>query len=183
MARVSPFIGLVFDESVVGPLGPVTAPPYDSISAEHERRLHSASPHNVVRLILGRDEPGDDHQRNKYTRAAQQLWNWRRDGILVPTETPSWFLYEMRFSFQGHDRRIRGLICEVEIEPFGGSLLRAARANLSPVYALFAGPQPGLAALFDRAAAEEPHGAVTDDHGVEHRMWTVPAPPAAELEP
>jgi len=200
MPRVSPFTGLLFDEARAGSLSSVTAPPYDSISAEHERRLHSASPHNVVRLILGRDEPGDDHQRNKYTRAAQQLWNWRRDGILVPTETPSWFLYEMRFSFQGHDRRIRGLICEVEIEPFGGSilphertlpgpiedrlsLLRAARANLSPVYALFAGPQPGLAALLDRAAAEEPHGAVTDDHGVEHRMWTVPAPPAAELEP
>ncbi|HEX9375755.1 MAG TPA: DUF1015 domain-containing protein [Actinomycetota bacterium] len=193
MPLVSPFTGLLFDEARAGSLASVTAPPYDSISAEQERRLHSANPHNVVRLILGRDEPGDDDQRNKYTRAGRELRTWRRAGVLIPTETPSWFLYEMRFSFQGRDRRIRGLIGEVEIEPFGGSilphertlpgpiedrlsLLRAARANLSPVYALFGGPQPGLAALFDQAAAGEPHRGMTDDHGVEHRMWVIPAP-------
>ena len=73
MPLVSPFTGLLFDESRGGPAGSVTAPPYDSISAEHERQLHSASPHNVVRLILGRDEPGDDAARNKYTRASDLL--------------------------------------------------------------------------------------------------------------
>src|SRR5204863_8087411 len=96
MPLVSPFTGLVFDESVVGPLAAVTAPPYDSISAEHERRLHSASPHNVVRLILGRDEPGDDHQNDKYTRAARLLRAWEGQGALRSTSEPSWFLYEMR---------------------------------------------------------------------------------------
>src|SRR5438094_574633 len=83
-----------------------------SISAAHERRLHSASPHNVVRLVLGRDEPGDDHTRNKYTRAATVLRSWREERVLILSE-PSWFVYEMRFSFQGRARRIRGLICEV----------------------------------------------------------------------
>jgi uncharacterized protein (DUF1015 family) len=193
MPRVSPFTGLLFDESVVGPLGPVTAPPYDSISAEHERRLHSASPHNVVRLILGRERPGDDDQRNKYTRAADLLREWRDQGALRTTPSPSWFLYEMAFSFQGEDRRIRGLIAEVGIEALGGSimphertlagpvadrmrLLRTVRANLSAVYALFRGPQPAVSEAFEEAAGQGPPGfAVSDEQGVEHRMWVLPA--------
>jgi uncharacterized protein (DUF1015 family) len=193
MPRVSPFTGLVFDPSRAGPIESVTAPPYDSISAEHERRLHSASPHNVVRLILGRDEAGDDDSRNKYTRASDLLRQWRAEGALVSTDAPSWFLYEMRFAFQGRERRIRGLICEVEIEPLGGSivphedtlpgpiedrlsLLRAVRANLSAVYALFRGPQPELAALFDQTVVGLSERSVVDDEGVDHRMWIVPAP-------
>jgi uncharacterized protein (DUF1015 family) len=192
MPRVSPFTGLVFDESVVGPLGPVTAPPYDSISAEHERRLHSASPHNVVRLILGRDEPGDDNLENKYTRGARLLRAWREQGALRATHRPAWFLYEMRFGFEGRARRIRGVIAEVEIEPLGGAivphertlpgpiedrmrLLRTVRANLSPVYALYRGPQPAVGAAFDEAAStRDADIAVSDEQGVEHRLWIVP---------
>src|SRR5205814_6722168 len=105
MPRVSPFTGLLFDESVAGPLDRVTAPPYDSISAESERRLHSASPHNVVRLILGRDEPGDDDLLNKYTRASDLLREWRAQGALRETDGAAWFLYEMRFAYQGRQRR------------------------------------------------------------------------------
>jgi uncharacterized protein (DUF1015 family) len=62
---VSPFIGLLFEPERVGPLEQVTAPPYDVVGPEQERRLHAASPHNVVRLILGRDQPGDDATDNK----------------------------------------------------------------------------------------------------------------------
>jgi uncharacterized protein (DUF1015 family) len=191
MPRVSPFTGLLFDESVAGPLDLVTAPPYDSISTEHERRLHSASPHNVVRLILGRDEHGDDHQRNKYTRASSLLRQWRTYGALRETDGPAWFLYEVRFAFQGHDRRVRGVIAAVDIEPVGGDvvphertlpgpvedrmrLLREVRANLSPVYALWRGPTPDLVDVFEQVIARrEADRAVVDEQGVEHRLWVL----------
>lgn len=191
----------MFDESVVGPLGPVTAPPYDSISAEHERRLHSASPHNVVRLILGRDEPGDDDQHDKYTRAADLLRAWREQGALRATTEPCWFLYEMRFTFQGESRRVRGVVAEVEIEELGGEivpheatlpgpiedrmrLLRTVRANLSPVYALYRGPRPAVGQAFERAASARAADIdVSDEQGVEHRLWIVPAGPSATSAP
>jgi len=193
MPRVSPFTGLLFDESAVGPLDQVTAPPYDAISAESERRLHAASPHNVVRLILGRDEPGDDDRENKYTRASRLLREWRSTGALRETDRPSWFLYEMRFTFRGRPGRVRGVIAAVDIEPLGGGvmphertlpgqiedrmrLLRTVRANLSPVYALWNGPSPELASvLSEAAAARPPHSAITDEEGVEHRLWVLPA--------
>ena len=171
-------------------MGQVTAPPYDAVTSEHERRLHAASPYNVVRLILGREEAGDDAGNNKYTRAASRLRSWAEDGVLVPTSRAAWFPYEMRFTFQGEPRRVRGLICQVELEPLGGSivphedtlpapfedrlaLLRAVRANLSPVYALFRGPRRPLSAFLDEVAAAPAHRTVVDEEGVEHRLWAV----------
>jgi uncharacterized protein (DUF1015 family) len=187
---VSPFIGLLFEPERVGPLELVTAPPYDVVGPEQERRLHAASPHNVVRLILGRDQPGDDDANNKYTRAASTLRTWQDDGVLVRTPAPAWYPYRMRFHFQGRERTIRGLICQVALEPWGGSivpheqtfpapyadrmtLLRAVRANLSAVYALFRGPCEPLRRLFTDVESQPPVRDVIDDDGVEHSLWTL----------
>ena len=56
MPRLSPFVGLVFDPSRVGPFERVTAPPYDAISPEERTRLQRASEANIVRLILPRPD-------------------------------------------------------------------------------------------------------------------------------
>ena len=178
----------IFDESVVGPLDQVTAPPYDAISTEGERRLHAASAHNVVRLILGRDEPGDDDRDNKYTRASRLLREWRTTGALRETERPSWFLYEMRFAFRGRPGRVRGVIAAVDVEPLGGAvvphertlpkaksdrlaLLRATRANLDPIWVL--SPAAGLSAL---AAAPGPSVSCLDAEGVRHSLTVIQDP-------
>ncbi len=168
----------------------VVAPPYDVIGPELHQRLEQSDPYNVVRLILTRQGPDDDEAQAKYTRASQLLSQWERDGVLVPTARPAWYPYEMRFTYQGHPRRVRGVICQVDLEPWGGSILpheatmassiadrqaliRAVRANLSPVYALARGPCEPLAALLDAVAADPPDRVATDDEGVEHRMWVL----------
>jgi uncharacterized protein (DUF1015 family) len=187
---VSPFVGLLFDQQRVGPLELVTAPPYDVVGPDQGRRLHATSPHNVVRLILGRGEPGDDDANNKYTRAASTLRAWQDDGILVRTPGPAWYPYRMRFQFQGRERTVRGLICQVTLEPWGGSivpheqtfpapfadrlaLLRAVRANLSPVYALFRGPCEPLRELLADAERRPPTAEVIDEDGVDHLLWAI----------
>jgi uncharacterized protein (DUF1015 family) len=187
--RVSPFTGLLFDLARVGSLSQVTSPPYDTIAPDQERRLHELSPYNVVRLILGREETGDDGTRNKYTRASEMLSHWKDQGVLRPTPRAAWFPYEMRFSHLGQSRRVRGLVVEVDLEEWGGSihphertmaapvedrlaLLRAVRVNLSPVYALYRGPCRDLAAwLADAMASKPPFAEVMDEAGVEHSMW------------
>jgi len=167
----------------------VTAPPYDTVLTEERRRLLDASPHNVVRLDLGDDLPDDDVD-DKYRRAAREFERWRAEGILVPTPAPSYFAYEMRFAFQGRRRSVRGLICLVRLEDWGGAivphertmpgpvedrlrLMRALRANLSSIYLICSGPCPGLAGLLDETCREEPEASLVDEAGVEHRMWRV----------
>ena len=188
MSQISPFMGLLFDRSRVGPLERVTTPPYDTISPREQRRFLDASPHNVIRLDLGEDRPGDDQVENKYMRASAELRRWREEGVLVETPRPAYYPYEMRFTLHGARRRVRGLICAVELEGWGGSILpherimpgpvedrlrliRAVRANLSSIHALFSGPCPPLSELLTRMSRTEPAAQAADEEGVEHRMW------------
>ena len=59
MPDVSPFRGVRYDVARVGTLSDVVAPPYDVIDTALQDRLYQASPYNVIRLELNRDEPGD----------------------------------------------------------------------------------------------------------------------------
>lgn len=193
MPRVLPFAGLRFDLALVGLLERVTAPPYDVISPEEHDRFLAASPYNVIRLDLGR-EPGGPGEPDRYARAAADLRTWRSDGILIGTGVEAYYPYEMAFSLGGRRRRIRGAICAVELEDWGGSIVphertmpgpvedrlrltRALEANLSCIYSVFQGPSEGFAAWLEEATTREPAGSLTDEDGVEHRLWTAPAEP------
>ncbi len=190
VSQISPFSGLLFDPTIAGPLERLTTPPYDTISPQEQRRFREASPYNVIHLVLGEDLPGDDAGNNKYRRAASELGYWREAGVLVTPPRPSYYAYEMRFVFRGEPRRVRGLICLVELEDWGGSivphertmagpvedrllLMRAVRANLSPIYAVFSGPCRPLAELLDAIGGRPPAAEMTDEAGVEHRMWVL----------
>jgi uncharacterized protein (DUF1015 family) len=194
MLRISPFVGLRFERSRVGSLDRVTTPPYDVISPEEQARFRSASPYNVIRLVLGEDLPGDDAETNKYRRAASDLRTWREEGSLVPTPGPAYYPYEMTFTLHGRRLRTRGLICTVDLEDWGGAILphertmvapvedrlqlmRAVNANLSCIQAVFRGPCEPLADLLEATCADPPAGEVSDEAGVAHRCWmTAPIP-------
>lgn len=188
MSQVFPFVGLLFDSAIVGSLDVVTTPPYDVVTPAEQRRFRDLSPYNVVRLELGEDLPADGEQGNKYRRAAAELERWRADRALRPTDGPCFFAYEMRFLLHGRRRRVRGVIAAVELEDWGGSILphertmpgpiedrlhlvRAVRANLSSIQAVFPGPCEPLAAALERTVAGPPVAETTDEVGVEHRMW------------
>jgi uncharacterized protein (DUF1015 family) len=190
VADVRPFTGLLYDPTRAGPPDLVTAPPYDAISPVDQDRYYRLSPFNVVRLILGKEQPGDDASVNKYTRASSHLRSWVRDGILKPTPRKAIFPYELDFHLGGGRRRVRGIIAEVALEPWGGSivphertmpgpiedrlrLLRSVQANLSPVYAVFPGNQEAgdLAAFLDKVTSDAPDRETTDEAGTRHRLW------------
>ena len=91
MSLVSPFVGLLFDDSIAGSHDLVTTPPYDVISNDERRHYLEASPYNVIRLVLGRGEAGEGGTADKYRQAASELQTWRERGALVPTERPSFY--------------------------------------------------------------------------------------------
>jgi uncharacterized protein (DUF1015 family) len=185
----APFAGLLYDPSVAGPLQTLTTPPYDQISGSDQERYRNESEFNAVRLELcgdgGRDGP------NGYAEAAAAFEDWRRRGVLRAVPSPAVYPYEMRFRGFGTDRRVRGVIAEVELEHYGGSiiphegtlpeplrdrlaLLRAVRANLSPVFGVFEEPSAELAAFLDDVTRREPDRTVTDDAGTRHSLWVSP---------
>ncbi len=188
MPRVAPFRGLTFDPALVGSLDLVTAPPYDVIDEEARRRFMAASPYNVVHLDLG--EAGGDE--TKYRRAAGLLRSWRSNGVLRSDVEPSFYAYEMRFRLDDRDRRLRGVLCALELEDWGDGvmphertlsgpiedrlrLLRETKANLSAVYGIIEGPSIRLSDALEATCSVDPRWEASDEEGVQHRMWELPA--------
>src|SRR5207237_508079 len=64
-----PFRGLRYSADAVEDLGAVTSPPYDVLDPDAVLALESAEPHNVVRLILPREE--ESGPEGRYEHAAR----------------------------------------------------------------------------------------------------------------
>ena len=195
MPEVRPFRALRFDRSVVGDPGLVVAPPYDVIGPDLRAKLEARHPANVVRLDLPVEQHGDEPE-DRYRRAARTLAAWRSDGTLRKDPHPSVYVYEQTYQVPGTDveRTQRGFFARLRLEPFGpGSgvlphertlagpredrykLLRATGVNTSPVVALFDDHSGDTAKRLAFAAAGPAEIDVTDDDGVRHRLWAVPA--------
>jgi uncharacterized protein (DUF1015 family) len=185
---VAPFDGLLYNSAQIRDLAAVTAPPYDVILPHDIARYQRASPHNIARVDLSTEEA----PQNKYTYARELLGRWRDEGTLVRVGRPCVYLYEMRFAYRATERRVRGVILQVNLEQWGGQILphertmpgpiqdrldhlRATAANLSPIYATSGGPNETLAKLLERAVARTPERALTDEEGVRHRLWVEPS--------
>ncbi|MEM9657190.1 MAG: DUF1015 domain-containing protein, partial [Planctomycetota bacterium] len=191
MAQISAFRGIRYDLGHVGSLSEVVAPPYDVIDPELQDELYKRHPANSVRLILNRDEPGDDDHSNRYSRAAQFLRNWLREGVLFTEADPAIYVYHQRFTEGDETYDRRGFMCRTRLERFGeGSvhpheethsgakadrlkLWRQCRANLSQIFGLYPDAQNKAQAALEAAVVGVTPLEATDHLGVVHRIWPV----------
>jgi len=191
MPEVHAFRGLRYDLGHVGSLSDVVAPPYDVIGPQLQEQLYKKHPANVVRLILNRDEPGDDAQSNRYSRAAGFLKNWRSEGVLSSEPQPALYLYHQTFTTEGQTFTRRGFMARVRLERFGEGkiypheetmagpkqdrllLTRACKANLSQIFGLFPDPAGEVQTRLEKVTQGVAPLEATDHLGVVHRMWPV----------
>ncbi|RUL85011.1 DUF1015 domain-containing protein [Tautonia sociabilis] len=191
MPEIRPFRGVRYDLARVGDLSKVVAPPYDVIGPDLQRKLYDDSPHNVIRLELGRDEPGDDDRTNRYSRAAKLLKDWRREGVLADESHPSLYVYHQTFEVEGKVHTRKGFMARVRLEPFGQGkiypheetmsgpkadrlkLYEATGFNLSPVFGLYPDPGNGALTAVEAGIRDRTPLTVTDHLGVENRLWPV----------
>jgi hypothetical protein len=57
--EVRPFRALHYDPDKIENIGLCLAQPYDVISGEQQDGYYEQHPHNVIRLILNKEQPGD----------------------------------------------------------------------------------------------------------------------------
>ena len=116
---VRPFRALHYDPATIGDIGPCLAQPYDVISPAQQDAYYRCHPRNVIRLILNREEPGDDEQNNRYTRARGFLEAWRQERVFRQTERPSFWVYEQEFDIPEIGRKsVKGLIGLVRLQDY-----------------------------------------------------------------
>ncbi len=194
MAKVFSFRGVRYSRDRVDKLERVTAPPYDVISEADRERFHCLDPHNIIRLILGRELPGDDDRSNRYLRAQSFLGQWLKEGVLTRESTPLLYVYQQEYGLSsGEWRRQRGIVGLLRLEAPGKGVLphertlagprgdrlemvRATRCNFSPLLTLYRSPVVSLSGLLEDASKSPDIGTVSDEGGVVHRLWSISSP-------
>ena len=196
MAYIAPFRALRYDPKRV-PIAQVVTQPYDKITPEMQERYYSASPYNLVRIILGKRQP-DETGNNVYTRASAFFADWRRQGIFLQEAQPCLYAYRQGFAVPGSalEYERHGFIALGRLEDYSAGvvfrheqtlskpkadrleLLRATRAHFGQIFMLYSdtGEVDGL--LESQSA---PDIEVKDEYGVLHRVWRVSDPNLIEL--
>jgi uncharacterized protein (DUF1015 family) len=186
VAEIQPLRALHYDLGAAGPLDRLVAPPYDVIDAAQRAELAGRSAFNVVDIDLPQGEP------DPYARAAELLGQWRMQGIVVQDTAPAlWALTQTFTGPDGETRTRHGFFCKVRLTDYGPGLvrpherthpaakedrlrlMRATRANLSPIFALYEDAGGEAWSALEPATLEAAWGEVTDDEGTTHRVWRV----------
>jgi uncharacterized protein (DUF1015 family) len=169
VTEIHPFRALRYDPARVS-LAQVLAPPYDVVADKDRGALYDRDPHNAVRLELVRDAA--DEATTDYAELRDTLARWRGEGVLIRDGRPA--IYPLRQPFVAEDgtRGTReGFFAELRLEDYARRIvrphertlegpradrlkvLRAARANLSPIFLLYEDRANALAGRFDAAFA------------------------------
>ena len=165
--EVSPFRGIRYNQRTVGDLARVLCPPYDVITPEQQKLYYEKGNYNAIRLEF--PEPTGD----SYQRAAITFQQWMKHGVLHLDSASSFYLHAHRFEYSGAEKVRRGLIAHVKLGPWGSGiypheetfpkakgdrlqLMRACRANFSPLLSLYHDSEREIASILSHVAQEKP---------------------------
>jgi uncharacterized protein (DUF1015 family) len=192
--EVSPFRGIRYNQRIVGDLARVLCPPFDVITPEQQKLYHKQSDYNAIRLEF--PEPTGD----RYQRAAITFQQWLKHGILQYDSVSSFYLHDHRFEYSGEKKVRRGLIARVRLEPWGSGiypheetfskaksdrlqLMRACRANFSPLFSLYQDSERKIASILCEASRAKsmietsvfspPMGEGQDKGAEAHILWAI----------
>ncbi|NLV74356.1 MAG: DUF1015 domain-containing protein [Chloroflexi bacterium] len=184
MVEMLPFRGVHYALNTLD--GAVLAPPYDIISEADRLRLVGQHPHNIARIDV---TPQGADPANWYALATERLRDSLSEGILVQDTQPAYYAYVQQFVLP--DRRTftrRGLFAAVRLAEWGKgiyrheftrtapradrlNLMRATRAQLSPVFGMLSDPGAQLQAWLQ--PPDKPWLDYTDADGVRQIFWAI----------
>jgi uncharacterized protein (DUF1015 family) len=182
---IQPFRGLRY-RLPDAELAKVLAPPYDVITPAYQDELYARDPRNIVRVVLNRTA-GD----GAYDEAGATFRGWVAAGLLAPDAEPALYLVEQAFEVEGRAHKRYGVLARFRVEDNARGrvlphehtrkaakedrykLLKATRANFSPIFLMFADRHGSFQKQAEAAARTSPDFQYTDDEGVAHRVWRV----------
>ncbi len=190
MPVIRPFRGLRYNSEVAGAISDNVAPPYDIIFDEWREKLYERSQYNIIRLIKTKDEPGDNDQNNKYTRAAECINDWMDKDALAYDEKPAIYLRADTYTVKDEERTRYGFIALLKIEDFGDNvhphertlsapkadrlnLVKTTKTNLSQIFSIYRDPDYELNKVMEACREEEPEVDFIDEQNIRRRLWAV----------
>lgn len=194
MAEVHPFRGILYNPEHIADMADVVAPPYDVISPREQDAFYNQHANNVVRLILGKAEPGDTGPSDIHARAAGYFGNWMETKILSRDDAPAFYFTSVTFPVGGRRITRYGIIGRVRLEPFDKGvvlphertfskikterlqLMQACHTNFSPIFGLYADEKGILNQLIQVSEDQAPDLDFIDRQEFGHKMWRIVDP-------
>jgi len=201
MMEVSPFRGICYNQRIVGDLARALCPPYDVITSEQQQLYYEENSYNAIRLEFPAESP--ETAGDRYQRAAITFQQWLKHGVLQLDSVSSFYLHDHHFEYSGEKKVRRGLIARVKLEPWGSGiypheetfpkaksdrlhLMRACRANFSPLLSLYQGSERKIASILSETSRAKPMietlvlspstGGGQDEGGEAHTLWAITDP-------
>ena len=196
MVAVAPFRALRFAEAGVD-LAKATSPPHDCISTAQRDGFLAADPRNIVRVVLGPEQPGDAEPPvapNKFLRAAEALRKWTADGTMARDDRPAFYRYTIEHGPPGARLTLQGVFVRVRLDPSYTEIRRhektlqrkkkerlrlreATNVDTEPIWLLYRDERGWVDEILASNAFDELLR-FTDEEGHEHRLWRVDRPEA-----
>lgn len=187
MVEIRGFQGFVFDPDKTGTPDAVLTPPYDVIGPEERVRLAASGPYNMTHLML----PEAAENRSPYENAAALLTAWTASGALKQDAAPGLYLLRQRFtSLDGAQLERKAFFALLRLPEQGEqfilghertfdspvedrlALMRATRANLEPIFVMYADPVLALTSrLFACMETAAPVLRANTSDGVLQELW------------
>ena len=195
MPNIKPFKGVVYNKNKVGSLSKVVAPPYDIIPKKMQESLYRTSPHNIVRLELGKIKTSDSAKDNRYTRAKKFFDSWLRDNVMSQDQKDTIYVYSQKYKEGARVIDRIGFIALMGLEegkkkvlPHENTLLapkldrldlmRSIRANLSPIFILYDDKQHAILKILKSVCAKKKPFMDIPFEGIRNRAWKLDDPAA-----
>ncbi|HDL10004.1 MAG TPA: DUF1015 domain-containing protein [Candidatus Omnitrophica bacterium] len=190
MAEIKEFKVIHYNPEIVS-ISKVVAPPYDVIDNNKREYLKSLSPYNVVRVIL------NDSSQNPYEQAACLFLQWLEKKILIWDECESFYIYAQKFQYNLQEYIRYGFIGLLKLEEPGSNvflhertyaapkedrfrLLKAVKANLSPVFTIFSDPQRYILNIILKETQHSPPLFDFEFEGITNTVWRISSPKVVE---
>jgi uncharacterized protein (DUF1015 family) len=195
MATIRPFRGVRYNPEQIPDLSTVISQPYDRVRHGLQDKYYNLSPYNVVRIIKGKEQVGDNEQSNVYTRARDYYQSWLREGVLKREEVPALYVLHQTFTLpDGSTRTRQGLIAAFKLSRFDEgivlpherthsgpkvdrlNLMRATAVNFGHIFMLYPGDRINelLGAAIEKRQGLTLHELFEQD--VTQQFWAVTDP-------
>ena len=189
--QVRPFRALHYDPEKIDDIGLCLTQPYDVISPQQQDSYYAQHPYNVIRLILNKQQSGDNEKDNPYTRAKTRLAEWRTEGVIRETGRPSFWVYEQSFDIAEIGRKkVKGFIGLVRLQDYEErkilahekimtrpladrvNLMRTTETQFEYIWSIYQDKAYVIDNILDETETQEPIIDFYEESTlVHHRMW------------
>jgi len=195
MTKIAPFKAVTYNTNKFKDLPKLVCPPYDIISPADQQYYHDLSEYNLIHMLLGKDISGED----KYKRAAAYFKEWLKKEVFIQSDSPAIYFYSQEYILKGEKKNRIGFIARLHLDDKNSStyghehtrleakedrlrLIKAVKANLSPIFVLFSDQKRIIARVFQQHVRDtQPFIELTDKERIMHKVWRVDNPSVIEM--